>query len=508
MLLNRYKFNKWVNVKGVPPVSGGGGAFPPSRRRRVERVLRTGARLFVGSATAFTLLACVISVHYGVSFPTAASDVFRQAILLTIQGAVAVHDPSESRLAPLGPIDKKVVSLRNPRLEEILAPGTQLVAPGGDRVTALAIDNATIVRSPYTFSYQPFDEPRLRQIREQYQLAGVVKSAPDEFEAMIRVRSWARSLFRRNEAVEMMSNFNALDLLARRREGRTQNPSISDYDPCHLFPLLYAQLMTSLGYQTRIVSVGHSIVEVWSNQFEKWVLMDPEFDHHFEKAGVPLSAVEMLEANFSNGDGIRLVRGMRYPMLENPTMVHLKLPELRAENCIPWFKAALELTDLRNDWLTNHYFHGHPKRSEANSLVYVDPRMKLEGPVAFRNRQRSRTDRKPDMYWTLNQAEVRFRSWKDGVLELEFDTVTPNFLHFKVLLDGKDSRLHESSVFRWDVHEGENTLVVRPVNRFGVVGIESSVSLSVSVNDSFGLSDGNSFDGKPSRDFGAVPDKQ
>lgn len=84
------------------------------------------------------------------------------------------------------------------------------------------------------------------------------------------------------------------------------------------------------------------------------------------------------------------------------------------------------------------------------------------------------------MYWTLNQAEILHRSWNGGKLELEFDTVTPNFQHIEIVLDRKDVRKHPSSIFRWAIHEGENTLVVRPVNRLGVVGIESTVSLSVS----------------------------
>ena len=161
-------------------------------------------------------------------------------------------------------------------------------------------------------------------------------------------------------------------------------------------------------------------------------------------------------------------------------MVHLKLDHLTANVCITWFNAPIEIADLRNDWLTNHYFPGHPRRSELNSLVYLDPRVDFSGEVAFRNRMRPIVDKKSEMYWTLNQAEVHVRDWVENDLELEFETVTPNFQCFEVVVDGRELSRQDSSRYQWPLHEGTNTLVVRPVNKFGTVGIESTIALQVS----------------------------
>ena len=40
----------------------------------------------------------------------------------------------------------------------------------------------------------------------------------------------------------------------------------------------------------------HGVNEVWSNEYAKWVLMDGEYDFHFERDGQVLSALEVHEA--------------------------------------------------------------------------------------------------------------------------------------------------------------------------------------------------------------------
>ena len=454
-------------------------AHPGRKHQYWPYALKVGGRLLAVGGIVFLLLACRFAYRYDLSFRRASFELLRQGLLGTIRVAMAVFDPCKPHHAVIGPTDADAAVDRNPRLDQILIPGKPLLSPSGSRVTTLAVNNPTIVRSPFPFGYQPHDDARLRDIRTLYQLDRVVESAYSEFDAMVRIRGWARSLYRRIETQDQMENFNAIELFGRRKRSMSEDPSIGDYDPCHLFPLLYAQLMTSMGHQARIMSVGHGIVEVWSNEFSKWVLMDTEFDHHFEKDGIPLSVFEMLEASYAGSNGIRLVRGDRFPMLENLTMVHLKVEQLTAEMCIPWFKAALEVADMRNDWLTNHYFVGHPSRSEANSLVYIDPRLNVEPGTAFRIRMRPKTSKKSEAYWTLNQAEIHYRSWKGEGLELVFDTVTPNFDFYEIVVDGKEVQRNESSRFFWRLHKGENTLVVRPVNKFGVVGVESTVTLGV-----------------------------
>ena len=115
------------------------------------------------------------------------------------------------------------------------------------------------------------------------------------------------------------------------------------------------------------------------------------------------------------------------------------------------------------------------------------------------------TARKNDLYWTLNQAELHLQEGeKPGEVLVQIDTVTPNFKALLVSIDGGEweergadfvwrynlegqnqkfiaglpkEAVERSGEFVWKLHEGENTLRIKPVNTFGIEGITSSAAL-------------------------------
>jgi len=128
--------------------------------------------------------------------------------------------------------------------------------------------------------------------------------------------------------------------------------------------------------------------------------------------------------------------------------------------------------DMRNDWLTNHYFRGHPVRSDRASLFWVDENL----PPAFHFKQE--TSRVEDFYWTLNQAEIWAKNGNsDGEIGLRFRTFTPNFSRFEILLDGTQKIEWKDASYTWKLHPGMNSVSIRPINQFGVRGIESYVKI-------------------------------
>jgi hypothetical protein len=136
----------------------------------------------------------------------------------------------------------------------------------------------------------------------------------------------------------------------------------------------------------------------------------------------------------------------------------------------------IAIADLRNDWWTNHYFRGHPARSDRNTLHLEDPRCPHLPDLNTALVQTTR--REEDFNWTLNQTEIWAArpAGADG-LRLAFKTVTPNFEHFEIVTDG-GRVVSRSLVFAWQLHPGENTLTVRSVNKFGVGGIPSTARLT------------------------------
>jgi hypothetical protein len=439
-----------------------------SARRR--RVVIGGLALVV---MIYGFWAMVVAYRYDVPVRDAAVSVTREVLLDGLALAVNIYDPSTVVPVRLGPgrIDTSYV-----RFEDAMA--SEGWASDLWRVVPLEVDNARILRAPWEFRHQPHDEPRLHELRQRYGLDQLMAAAPSEFEGMVRLRHWARTQFARRHYQRKMANFDALEILTRgeRLEGLVYEPDRM-YDPCHFFPLFLAQLLASVGHTARLVSVTHGMTEVWSNQYAKWVLFDAELDLHYEREGIPLSMLELAETDPDDVSRLVIVASPREDGQENPTMVFLGQPSLRPGDALGMFKESLEITELRNDWMTNHYFRGHPSRGEASTLVITPPGVNVPRERQFVQRLRPHAADPSEAYWTQNQAEIHTAPVKDGTVPLSFDTMTPNFAHFEVVVDGKVQDPVADGRFTWRLHDGENSLIVRPVNAFGVRGIASTLRL-------------------------------
>jgi hypothetical protein len=428
-----------------------------------------------GPALIMTILA--YAYWYQLSFVSTASALTREALLRSVLLAIDVYDPYQPRLAVLGPADQPDVhSKEYVRIEDLFSSAASTGLPDR-RMHLQRVHNERIVRSRYQFSYQPYDEPRLQALRDAYRLDEVVAGATDEFHAMILLRNWTRSQFRRRDYQPRVANFDALAVLDRRLRNTTGEPydPARHFNPCHFFPLLYSQIMLSMGYQARLVSITHGMTEVWSNQYRKWVTMDAELNLHYEKDGIPLNMAEMRDEHYVRQPStVQIVRGTQSSDA-NTTLVHLGVADLAVEGMIDYHFRPLDIVDMRNDWLTNHYFPGHPKRSELNSLTYLDPGNEVSRPLAARLRPVTTT--RDDVYWTLNQTEIWIQTPRTDVLPISFRTVTPNFRSFEIIVDESRPRQQTASRFAWRLHTGANVLTVRTVNQFGIPGPTSSVTI-------------------------------
>ena len=419
----------------------------------------------------FVVATTAVAQRFAIPAVDAAHVTMRAAIVRAIGGAITIYDPVVARIADLGPSNEPALHSH--------ARAEQFFSANGLRV--MDAHNATIRTSPFQFRYQPYDEPRLHELRRRYGLDAITAGAPTEFDAMVRLRSWTRTQFRRRDYQPLEPNFDAVKILDRRLRNDADLPydPSRHMDPCYFFPMLYAQVMLAAGHQARLVSTGHGMTEVWSNQHRKWVVMDAELDLHYEKEGTPLSMMDMHNENFGgNPESIRIVRGTQRSGDANTTMVFLNMKELSAAEVVGWFRDYIEITDMRNDWWSNHYFRGHPARSERSSLVYFDPRLNTAGDA--RQLTRPSTSREADLYWILNETEIWVRGTSPARRPtLVFRTVSPNFDHFEVTIDGQRSMRLAGETLEWALHSGTNTLSIASVNKFGVKGIPSAIGLEV-----------------------------
>jgi len=399
----------------------------------------------------------------------------RQALLSVVSAALSMHDPSVAKGVIFAPerASKDINFGQYVRIEESL--NSKYLH---DIALIRGVNNEKINKSKFSFSYQPHEEPKLIILRKEYKLDEVAASAKTEFEAMILLRNWTRSQFRRGDYQPFMRYFDALQVLRNNFRNRNNEPHKFglEFRPCHFFPLFYAQVLLSMGYQPRLVRIspledkgydGHGMTEVWSNQFRKWIAMDPDLNIHYEKGGVPLNLLEVHNERYvTRPSTIRIIQGIHTAGDFDPS----KQVDIRD---MIQLHGYIQILDMRNDWLTNHYFRGHPARSDRATLFWRDERQ----PAVFHFKPE--TNRIEDFYWTLNQTEIWVRDEKgtDGKIHLNFNTFTPNFRNFEILINRAKKIETPDPHFEWQLQPGLNRLEVRSVNQYGVPGIESWIEI-------------------------------
>jgi hypothetical protein len=210
----------------------------------------------------------------------------------------------------------------------------------------------------------------------------------------------------------------------------------------------------------------HGVNEIWSNELAKWVLLDAKYDVHYERAGVPLSALEVHEA-VRAGQGDRIVKvegperkpvamkGLEYPVSsvfnyfwvgyipglraftgksERPGLVVLDSEEFRATR---WMRGSPD--GLREHWAYR-----------ANAFIPTRDRHQID--------------------WTPGVPDVQLRQVSPSELDVTFGSITPNLETYRVRTGKGQWQAVQGDQYRWKLGSSVNTLDVQTRNRFGVLG--------------------------------------
>ncbi|MFC2076419.1 hypothetical protein ACFLT7_04980 [candidate division KSB1 bacterium] len=347
-----------------------------------------------------------------------------------------------------------------------LAPGTELKLKDGSTVTCLGLENPKIVRSPYPFLYEKYENEQLTRLRETYKFDRIAAAGENEFEELLILNHWLV------ENVEFGSPAPirpaAHHVLETGLKGQTFN--------CTYLSFTLMQIYQSVGFTARkLTSVGHGTLDVWANYWKKWIQIDPSRDSYFRMDGVPLNSGEVRREFWRNqGVDMEMVYGT----------------EQRSERVTLERRARDGAYKYRQDgyaWIAyktrNNFFEVPYAYRNFLYLIHEDEYNRgKEWISAGQTDQRYlfgfKTNRFGDIFWTLNQAFIHVYDSGDGNLTVQLETVTPNFERFEVALDDGDWTAADP-VLTWELHPGQNFLHARTVNKFGRLGPEHKVVLGV-----------------------------
>jgi len=183
--------------------------------------------------------------------------------------------------------------------------------PAGLRLTAE--DNGRIAPGRYTFGHEVWPEPTLIELRQRFELDRLVAGAATDLERAVRLRDWVKSLWT-HRLPWRHPIYNGLLILDRASRG-------VDTLICMHYSVALIHCCLSLGLPARLLNLHrgiapsyaigfeskrpdpideHVIAEVYCSELRKWVMMDCDFDYHYERAGVPLNAWEIHQAFLNN----------------------------------------------------------------------------------------------------------------------------------------------------------------------------------------------------------------
>jgi transglutaminase-like putative cysteine protease len=349
------------------------------------------------------------------------------------------------------------------------------------RVKLIEARNDPIVRTSIPFDYEPFDHPRLKELRETCKLDDVVVvGSKSEFDLITRLAQWSAARWQKGHLGQGYPAWDALEILKPHVDGSP----VGGF--CQQYNLVFLQACESFGIPGRAVSIGpgklldkprrggHEVVELWSNDYRKWVYVDGQFAWYAvdDKTNVPLSLLELrqrqldLLANRPSAP-IRIMKPGDVPARAKEDWTALdkdkNLPfgELRM---IPRSNFLAQRAPLPlNQGMRGWSWIGHHVWSDDQL-----PASEIYG---------HRVTAHANWEWTLNQAHMTLETTETpGDVRIHLDTVTPGLAGFFASIDRAAERRVESGSI-WTLKQGKNRLEVWPKNIAGRKGIVSFIEL-------------------------------
>lgn len=325
--------------------------------------------------------------------------------------------------------------------------------------------------------FDPSNHPRLLEFTARERLESIAAGATSEFDGALRLKDWVAAQFPKGDP-NPYPPWDALVVLDWIRGGITGGF-------CAQYSQVMLQALAALGYQARYVEIGqrdnpynHYLFEYWSNERQKWIVLDADFNLHFERNGVPLSALEVHEAYVSGQQHtVTVVKGAVRAGHPDPyewpdrTMelyyylrYHLKADHLSAPGEDPFnrFNDMVEWSDpLTVPWELSQVPSVFPKE-RLTSRVVTDAEV-ADAP--------------------LNRIWVTPGSTSDATIDLELAHNVGQIVAVEyrpIDLNGTAGpwTRHYALSLRWHVRAIDRAIEIRGVNLRGVAGPATRVVLT------------------------------
>lgn len=336
-------------------------------------------------------------------------------------------------------------------------PGARITVdnPGGDMIT------------PPPFIYESADAPYLTALRAQLSLDGVIAGAETDFDAILLLSRWVGRQF--DHGLDAApGGHHVCDPTGVVLAGRAGHRF-----SCEIAARLLAHAAMSVGLPARVLSVSrdgytpeHALTEIWSDRFNKWIAVDPDFNILFENTtGTPQSAVEVM------GHGADLPRDRSLVMRR----IAPPKPHTRDIDTLMLYRYVS--VDMRTDWCSRILAPGSPAGGDL--ATWWTARPDLSPLLTARHRVT------PEQFgWTLNAVtafplRAERTSGSSVTIRFALAAYAPAFMRFEYrIADGTWRAINDGPV-AIDLPVGRTELAFRVLNRSGFASRPTSMLASV-----------------------------
>jgi tagatose-6-phosphate ketose/aldose isomerase len=330
-------------------------------------------------------------------------------------------------------------------------------------------DNPAFVANTVFAGYENLNDPKVKALKEKYQLDTIFHGETDEFKRILLLRNWIRKTIPINDPGPHPGDGSCESILDHALKG-------SGYH-CGHFMVVQNAIMNAYGYVTRCLGAGpggadsvenhHGIDEIWLNGYHKWFLSDAKYNSHFEKNGIPLSALEIRDEYLKN---------------KAADIVRVKGPERTVVGFDEEYKISKEhfaRTYANIEWDTYNDKYTPDKNIEGDRgilTMYNDDYFKhhtwlWDGKPhwAYNTKFMRLVSDRHAIEWTPNTIESTVSIEKDKALVI-LHSVTPNFQTYQVRKISDEDWKNVSSRVELELKDKTQEYLFRTVNLAGVSG--------------------------------------
>ena len=332
-------------------------------------------------------------------------------------------------------------------------------------------------------SFEDLTQPKFDSLRVKYKTDTIFHGEQDELKRILLLRSWIRSVMPINDFSDTYPGDGyAEGILDGALKGHGYH--------CGHFMVVQNAVMNAYGYIARCLGSGpgvkgvadghHGFNEIWLNSYHKWFLSDAKYDHHFEKNGIPLSALEVRDEYLKNkAADIVMVKGAGRTPIAFDGVADKKggMIKISSEEFAQWFtwleweKANDRFTvwpDFRSklimyqdEYFKNHtwIWDGKPHWAyNTDHLQYENSREAIE--------------------WTPNTIQSKI-IMEPGTVRIVLRSNTPNLKEYQMkdIPDGQWRKCDSSITV--PLKENNYEFVFRAVNMANVSGPENKVIIAL-----------------------------